>query len=188
METMVLVVIFTRGHHLHHASLNDVVLRSLVFANIACHLELSGFSRSDGKRPDGASLDPWKGGKVLTLDVTCLDTLDLSYATLAVHEPGTEDAQAEYRKTLKYGVLPSACSFISTVVETLGVIGNESRQHTEKESDGKSALQHLLEHIPITVQRGNAAYISVGNFELTCFVFHAITIIYLCLLCLSCVL
>ena len=50
------------------------------------------------------------------------------------------------------------------MVETLEVIGNEAcRDHfladvtgrIEKESDDKSALQHLLQLISITVQRGN---------------------------------
>ena len=56
---------FRKGHHLCHPSLNDVVWRSSESANIPCHLEPSGLSRSDGKRPDGASLVPWKGGKIL---------------------------------------------------------------------------------------------------------------------------
>ena len=95
--------------------------------------------------------------------MTCPDTLAPSYVSLAVHEPGAVAAEAEYRKSLKYKVLPSSCSFIPIVVETMGVIGNEARQfltdvarRIEKESDDKSALQHLLQRISITVQRGNA--------------------------------
>ena len=117
---------FSKGHHLRHASLNDVVQRSLEFTKIPCHLEPFGLYRSDGKKPDGASLVAWKGGKIHVWDVTCSDTLAPSYAFLAVHEPGAVAVEPEYRKKLKYGILPSSCYFIPIVVETFGVIGNEA--------------------------------------------------------------
>ena len=86
---------FSRGRHLHHASLNDVFLRSIDSAIIPCHLEPSGLSRSDGNRPDDASLVPWKGGKILVWDMTCPDILAPSCGALAVHEPGAVAAEAE---------------------------------------------------------------------------------------------
>ena len=105
--------------------------------------------------------------------MTCPDTLAPSYAALAVHEPGAVAAEAEYRKTQKYGVLPSSCSFIPIVVETLEVTGNEARcfltdvaRHIEKESDDKTALQHLLQRISVSVQRGNAVSV-LEHIELT---------------------
>ena len=49
---------FSKGRHLRHSSLNDIIGRSLESAKIPCHLEPSGLLRSDGKRPDGASLVP----------------------------------------------------------------------------------------------------------------------------------
>ena len=71
--------------------------------------------------------------------------------------------EAEYRKTQKYKVLPSSCSFIPIVVETLEVTGNEEQcfltdvaRRIEKEPDDKTALQHLLQRISVSVQRGNA--------------------------------
>ena len=48
----------------------------------------------------------------ITHNMTCLVSLAV------VHEPGAVAAEAEYRKTLKYGVLPSSYSFIPIVVET----------------------------------------------------------------------
>ena len=71
--------------------------------------------------------------------------------------------EVEHRKTLKYRVLPASYSFIPIVVETWGVIGIETCHflldvagRIEKESDDKSAMQHLLQRISFTVQRGNA--------------------------------
>ena len=57
----------------------------------------------------------------ITHNMTCPDTLAPSYMYVSlavVHEPGAVAVEAEYRKTLKYGVLPSSYSFIHIVVET----------------------------------------------------------------------
>ena len=73
---------FSKGRHSRHAAVNDIVKRSLESAKIPCHLEPTGLFRSDGKRPDGASIVLWKSGKVLVWDAACLDTLAPSYSTL----------------------------------------------------------------------------------------------------------
>ena len=51
---------FSKGRHSRHASLNDIVKRALDSAKVPCHLEPAGLYRSDGKRPDGASVVPWR--------------------------------------------------------------------------------------------------------------------------------
>ena len=61
---------FSRGRHSRHASLNDIIKRSLDTAKIPSHLEPSGLYISDGKRPDGASVVPWTRGKILVWDAT----------------------------------------------------------------------------------------------------------------------
>ena len=53
------------GRDPRHAAVNDVIHRSLTSANIPSRLEPSGLYRSDGKRPDGCSIVPWRSGKVL---------------------------------------------------------------------------------------------------------------------------
>ena len=45
--------------------MNDIIKRSLESAKVPCHLEPVGQYRSDGKRPDGASVVPWRGGNIL---------------------------------------------------------------------------------------------------------------------------
>ena len=52
-------------------------------------------SRSDGKRPDGASTVPWERGKLLVWDVTCPDTLAPSYLSLATKKAREVAAAAE---------------------------------------------------------------------------------------------
>ena len=51
---------------MHHA-LNDLVARAFTSASIPSSKEPHGLVRSDGKRPDGLTLVPWKGGKPLAL-------------------------------------------------------------------------------------------------------------------------
>ena len=53
---------FSKGRHSRHASLNDIIKRALDSAKVPCHLEPAGLYHSDGKRPDGASVVPWRGG------------------------------------------------------------------------------------------------------------------------------
>ena len=59
------------GRHPRHAALNDIIHRALAAAKITSRLESSGLYCSDGKRPDGASIVPWRRGKFLVWDVTC---------------------------------------------------------------------------------------------------------------------
>ena len=155
---------FSKGRHSRHAAVNDIVKRSLESAKIPCHLEPTGIFRSDGKRPDGASIVPWKGGKVLVWDATCPDTLAPSYSTVAVREAGAVAADAEYRKTQKYSRLSSSHCFVPVAVETLWVIGKEARrffrevaQRMRLATGEQLAHQYLLQRISVAVQRGNAA-------------------------------
>ena len=92
---------FSKGRHPRHAGVNDVVKRSFDAAQIPSHLEPTGLYRSDGKRPDGASVVPWKGGKALVWDAICPDTLAHSYQQISTREAGAVAAEAERHKKLK---------------------------------------------------------------------------------------
>ena len=78
---------WSEGHHSRHSSLNDIIHRALSAAKISARLEPSGVARSDGKRPDGISMVPWKEGKLLVWDATCRDTLAPSHLTTAERGP-----------------------------------------------------------------------------------------------------
>ena len=156
---------FSKGRHSRHAVVNDIVKRSLESAKILCHLEPTGLFRSDGKRPDGASIVPWKGGKVLVWDATFPDTLAPSYSTLAVREAGAVAADAEYIQE-NSNVLAPLILTLPIAVETLGVFGKEARrffsevtQRMKLATDEQLTHQYLLQRISVAVQRGNAAAI-----------------------------
>ena len=73
----------SKGRSSRHNTINNIIKRSLDVAGFPSHLEPPGLSRSDGKRPDGMSIVPWKHGKSLVWDATCLDTLAPSYIALS---------------------------------------------------------------------------------------------------------
>ena len=157
---------FSRGRHARHAAINDIIKRSLDAAKIPSHLEPTGLYRSDGKRPDGASVVPWRGGKVLVWDATCPDTLAPSYANLAAREAGAVADEAERKKKAKYAHLESSHHFVPVAVETLGVLGSEARTLLRdlgrrlKDSTMEPLSHHyLLQRISVAVQRGNTAAI-----------------------------
>ena len=63
----------SQGRHPRHAAINDIIKRALTSAGVPSQLEPTGICLSDGKRPDGATIVPWKTGRVLVWDATCPD-------------------------------------------------------------------------------------------------------------------
>ena len=69
----------SKGRHYRHAAINSIIQRSLAAAQIPSTLEPNGLFRSDGKRPDGLTIAPWRMGHLLVWDATCPDTYAVSY-------------------------------------------------------------------------------------------------------------
>ena len=155
---------WSEGRHPRHAALNDIIHRSLTAANIPSRLEPSGLYRSDGKRPDGCSILPWRCGKVLVWDATCPDTHAPSHVSAAVRGAGVVAAQAEQSKVAKYGHLDTSHHFVPFVVETSGVLGEAAVDFTRdlgrrlcKATGEPRSREFLLQRISVAVQRSNAA-------------------------------
>ena len=51
------------GRHARHSAVNNIIQRALSAAGVPSHLEPTGLSRDDGKRPDGATIVPWSQGQ-----------------------------------------------------------------------------------------------------------------------------
>ena len=71
-------------------------------AEVPAILEPVGLCRSDGKRPDGVTILPWKRGRSLTWDVTFRDTFAPSYTSIAASGAGATANRAETRKQSLY--------------------------------------------------------------------------------------
>ena len=116
----------TRRHH-RHSAVNDILHRALRSAKVPARLEPSGLTRSDGKRPDGVTLVPWRRGKPLVWDATCPDTLAFSYRANATAGAGEVAAMAEQKKLIKYDSLAPNYDIAPVAIESLGAIGPLSR-------------------------------------------------------------
>ncbi|CAF4946182.1 unnamed protein product [Pieris macdunnoughi] len=90
------------GRFSRHAALNDIIRRSLASVNVPAILEPTGIARDDGKRPDGMSLIPWKMGRALVWDATCVDTFAPSHLLRTSKKAGAAAEQAEINKRHKY--------------------------------------------------------------------------------------
>ncbi|XP_045777024.1 uncharacterized protein LOC123875316 [Maniola jurtina] len=115
------------GRFSRHASLNGVIRRSLVTAKVPAVLEPNGLARSDGKRPDGMTLVPWKQGRSLVWDATCVDTLALSHIQVTSVAAGTAATKAERAKRRKYENIENNFIFVPFGVETMGSWGEDAR-------------------------------------------------------------
>ena len=112
------------GRQLQHAVINELIRRPLTSAKVPLHLEPLGTSCVDEKRPGGATVMPWKCGRVLTRDIyaTCPDTYTPSHLALAARESGAVANQAEQWKSEKYAHLRASHHFVSFAIETWGCL------------------------------------------------------------------
>ncbi|XP_047997279.1 uncharacterized protein LOC125234903 [Leguminivora glycinivorella] len=110
------------GRMSRHAALNDIIRRSLTSVNVPAILEPTGIARDDGKRPDGMSLIPWRMGRVLVWDATCVDTLAPSHLHGTTKKAGAAAEAAETNKRRKYGGLDANYNFVAFGVETLEIV------------------------------------------------------------------
>ena len=128
--------------------------------------------RTDGKRPDGATLDPWNRGEYLVWDFTSLDTLAPSHLNQSTLAAGSAAVKAEANKRLKYLELANSGDYIfpPIAVDTLGAWGPSAlafcaeicRRIAARTGDTR-ATSFLRQRMDIAVQRGNA-FAVVGTF------------------------
>ena len=147
-----------------HANINDVIRRALVAVGVPAVLEPNGLARDDGKRPDGMSLFPWKMGRTLVWDATCVDTLAPSHLPRTACCVGSAASQAEDLKRRKYSSLIGNYMFEPFGVETLGPWGPSahalakeiSKRLVDTSRDPRAGF-YFAQRLSIAIQRGNAA-------------------------------
>ena len=154
------------GRHRRHVLANDVILRAIRSLAVHAELEPPRLLRGDGKRPDGATLDPWRNGRYLLWDFTCPDTLARSHIRESSLAAGSVAGTAEAQKQIKYAELAASGDFIFApiAIESLGVWG-PSALSICAEIGGRitsltgdiRAFAFLKQRLGLAVQRGNAA-------------------------------
>lgn len=151
------------GRLARHATLNDLISRGLSRAGIPNIKEPPGMSRTDGKRPDGLTLIPWRSGRCLVWDVTVSDTVAPSYLQSSSAFAGAAAEQAATRKITKYSQLLQTHQFVPIAFETMGPINTTGldfikelgRRITLTTGDLKET-SYLLQRLSVTIQRFNA--------------------------------
>ena len=132
-------------------------------------LEPKYLFRDDGRRPDGATLDPWKAGRHLVWDFTCPDTLAPSHLANSAAHAGSAARKSEASEVAKYSRLRQKDEyiFVPIAVESLGTWGPSASELCKEVgarlamfSGDSRALPFLRQRLGLAVQRGNAASIS----------------------------
>ena len=160
------------GKHIRHSLLNDTVWRSFLRAKIQAQKEpagLSVFTRGQNgttslKRPDGATLIPWKRGRSVAWDVTVADTFATSYLPLTSLEAGSAAERAASLKNKKYEELARNHIFIPLACEVTGNWCSEAVEFLHELGDRISAVTgdrrestFLFQRLSVALQKGNAA-------------------------------
>ena len=119
--------------------------------------------RLDGRRPDGATLIPWKAGRSLVWDATVVDTMAPSYLHATAATAGAAAEIADNRKTQKYEPLLVSHDFIPLALETLGPINcrgltflTDLGHRLSQVTDEPRETAFLFQRLSIIIQRFNA--------------------------------
>lgn len=151
------------GRIARHAALNDLISRSLTRAGFPNIKEPPGLSRTDGKRPDGLTLIPWRRGRSLIWDVTVIDTVAPSYIPATSSSAGAAAETATTRKNVKYNQLAATYLFVPLAFETMGPVNNDGmafikdlgRILTQVTRDPREP-SYLFQRLSVCIQRFNA--------------------------------
>ena len=153
---------WSKGHHQHHAAVNDIV-RTISAAHLPSRLEPTGLSCSNDKHPDRVALVPWRSGRLLVWDATCPDTFASSHLPSATREAGAVAALAEWSKQEKYIRSPQPTPHLHTGdhrdsrpfwardFHVLRELGCRLKQVT-----GEAKSFSYLRRLSVVMQQGNA--------------------------------
>ena len=154
------------GRIARHAALNDLVKRALAAADVPAQLEPHGLSRSDGKRPDGVTIIPWRNGRSLVWDVTCRDSFAPTYLHLSSSRAGSVADQAAMDKQRKYSDFARSYHFVPIAVESSGAFGKDALEffqdlgrRTKSQTKDVLSYHKLCQRISVTIQRFNTVSI-----------------------------
>ena len=113
---------FIAGRFFRHAAISNIIKRSLDTAGLHAILEPVGLDRGDGRKPDGATSFPCKGGKALAWDSTCTDSFSAGNLYSINLKTGSESSAADDYKRRKYFQLVADFEIVPVAVEASGII------------------------------------------------------------------
>jgi hypothetical protein len=139
--------------------ISDLMYRTKIRAGRSCWV----FVRVDDKRPDDLTLLPLQSGRSVTLDVTVVDTLALSYIIQSTTNAASTAEAAASRIEAKYSKLSHSYRFYPVAIKMLGPL-SVSSQLFICELGLRTALRILdpretaffFQRISVAIQRFNA--------------------------------
>ena len=145
-------------------------LCSLDTAGLHSILEPVGLDRGDGRRPDGVTSFPFKGGKALAWDATCTDSFSASNLYSTILNPGSASSAAEDLKRRKYPQLVADFEFVPVAVETSGIIGSagcslltDIGRRISRATNDPRQVSYIFQQISVAIIRGNALAITASS-------------------------
>ena len=152
------------GRSPRHTEANVLIKRALAQLEIPSILEPQHLIDSEGRVPDGVTAFPYKQGKCLTWDFTCINTICDTFLFQCAKEAGKAAVGGEKRKKSHYDEkLLKNYLFVPVAVETFGSWGpigfkfiKEIGKKIQEKTGDKNATSHILQGISMSVQRGNA--------------------------------
>ena len=148
--------------HARHSQLNDLIWRAIKRSQIRATKERIGLSRIDGKRPDEATLIPWKRGKPLAWEVTVPDTYVASHLAETAESAGAAANKAAANRISTYSTLATTHHFVPISVKTGGPCNPESSSFIAELGKRISQItfepletKFIFQRLSISLQRGN---------------------------------
>ena len=152
------------GRYGRHTEINSRLKGALAEAGVSSILEPTGLTRSDGNRPDGATVLPYSRGVPMAWDATIIHSCAFSYLHASANSSGAAAAAAKERKKTKYASLGDGISFVPFALETLGPFGLSARRllsdlvaRISSRTGKKKVRARLNRQFAAAVQAGNAA-------------------------------
>ena len=152
------------GRFSRHSHVNNLIRKALESAHVPTILELQGVLRTDGKRPDGMKIFPWRMGKCMVWDFMCSDTFAPSHLDVSSNHFGKVAERAEQAKLTKYEQLERDFEIVPICVETMSPwdpnglkFVHEVGKRISEESGEPTSTVFLMQAIGMAIQQGNAA-------------------------------
>jgi hypothetical protein len=146
-----------------HHYINDLIWRAMTRASVPSVKEPHGLTRSDGKRPDGLTLIPWREGRSATWDVTVTDTVAPSYVAISSANAASAAEAAAQRKDSKYADIAQTHLFFPLAFETMGPINaaghafiSDIGHRITSVTDDPRETSFLYQRLSIALQRFNS--------------------------------
>ena len=141
-----------------YSVINNIIKTSLDTTGLHRILKPVGLDQGNGRRPDGVTSFPFKGGKALARDATCTDSFSPSNLYSTILNPGSASSPAEDLKKQKHSQLVADFELVPVAVETSGIIGSagcsllaDIGRHILKAINDPRQMSYIFQQISVAI-------------------------------------